>query len=124
MWRRNKWLGVRSLYFAAAAAALFAAIFGGRTLWRAQAVLHEAGDRVAAESSLRFTARPIDPVSLIGLESVGAPAVFVDAQVFNGRLFIAGPVTIRPTWRCFASIGPTPRIYACDFSSGFRAPDV
>jgi ligand-binding sensor domain-containing protein len=91
MWRRKKWAGVRSLYFAAAGLALFAAIFGGRTLWRAQAVLREAGERAAAESSLRFTARPIDPVSLIGLESVGAPAVYVDAQVFNGRLFIAGP---------------------------------
>ena len=91
MWRRNKWLGVRTWYLAASAVALFAAIFGGRTLWRAQAVLHEAGDRVAAESSLRFTATPIDTVLPIGLESVGAPAVFVDAQVFNGRLFIAGP---------------------------------
>jgi ligand-binding sensor domain-containing protein len=91
MWRRKKWLGVRTWYLAAAATALFAAIFGGRTLWRAQAVLHEAGDRVAAESSLRFTVRPIDVVLPAGLESVGAPAVFVDAQVFNGRLFIAGP---------------------------------
>jgi ligand-binding sensor domain-containing protein len=91
MWRRNKWLGVRTWYLAASAVALFAAIFGGRTLWRAQAVLHEASDRIAAESSLRFTARPIDTVLPIGLESVGAPAVFVDAQVFNGRLFIAGP---------------------------------
>jgi len=95
MWRRKKWLGVRTWYFAGSAltlsVTLFAAIFGGRTLWRAQAVLHEAGDRVAAESSLRFTARPIDVVLPVGLESVGAPAVFVDAQVFNGRLFIAGP---------------------------------
>jgi ligand-binding sensor domain-containing protein len=91
MWRRKKWLGVRTWYFVAAAAALVAAIFAGRTLWRAQAVLHEAGDRVAAESSLRFTALPIDVVLPAGLESVGAPAVFVDARVFNGRLFIAGP---------------------------------
>jgi ligand-binding sensor domain-containing protein len=91
MWRRKKWLGVRTWYIAAAATVLLAAIFGGRTLWRAQAVLHEAGDRVAAESSLRFTARPIDTVLPAGLESVGAPAVFVDARVFNGRLFIAGP---------------------------------
>src|SRR5580704_7370778 len=91
MWRRKKWLGVRTWYFAAAATVLFAAVFGGRTLWRAQAVLHDAGDRVAAESSLRFTTRPIDTVLPIGLESVGAPATFVDARVFNGRLFIAGP---------------------------------
>lgn len=91
MWRRTNWLGVRTWYLAAAAIALFAAIFGGRTLWRAQAVLHEAGDRVAAESSLRFTATPIETVLPIGLESVGAPATFVDARVFHGRLFIAGP---------------------------------
>jgi ligand-binding sensor domain-containing protein len=79
------------VYIAVGSLALLAAIFGARTLWRAQGVLHESRDRTAAESSLRFTAGPIDPISLAGLESVGAPAVYVDAQVFHGHLFIAGP---------------------------------
>jgi ligand-binding sensor domain-containing protein len=69
----------------------FAAIFGGRALWRAQGVLRDARERTAAESSLRFTSRPLDPSLPAGLEFVGAPAVFSDAQVFKGHLFIAGP---------------------------------
>ncbi len=60
-------------------------------MWLAQGVLREARVNTAAESSLRFTSRPLDPSLPTGLEFVGAPAVFSDAQVFQGRLFIAGP---------------------------------
>src|ERR1041384_2970838 len=91
MWRNKKRFAMTA---AGAVTSLFmvtATIFGGRTLWRAQGVLGEARDRTAAESSLRFTVRAIDTVLPVGLESVGAPAAFVDAVAFNGHLFIAGP---------------------------------
>ncbi len=60
-------------------------------MWRAQAVLRDARARVAADSVIRFAARPVVPVLPVGLESIGAPAVFRDVTVFHGRLFIAGP---------------------------------
>jgi ligand-binding sensor domain-containing protein len=87
MWRNKKRLALT----AAGAAVLFAAIFGGKTIWRAQGVLRDAWGSTAAESSLRFSERPIDTILPVGLESVGAPAVFNDAIAFNGHLYIAGP---------------------------------
>ena len=87
MWRNKKRLALT----AAGAAVLFAAIFGGRAIWRAQAVLRDARALTASESSLRFSERPIETVLPVGLESVGAPAVFNDAIAFNGHLYIAGP---------------------------------
>src|SRR5579872_2378553 len=68
-----------------------AAIFGGRTMWRVHGVLNDARDRVASESVIRFIARPVDPILPAGFESIGAPAVFADVQMFQGRLFLAGP---------------------------------
>jgi len=84
MSRRRVWLALATITGAAA-------IFGGWTLWRAHGVLKDARDRVAAESVIRFTTRPIDPVLPAGMEFIGAPAVFSDAIVFQGHLFIAGP---------------------------------
>ena len=60
-------------------------------MWRARGVLREARDRVAAESVVRFSTRPVVPALPAGLESIGGPAVFRDATVFHGHLFIAGP---------------------------------
>ncbi len=62
----------------------------GSALWRAGTVLREAREHVSSGASLRFSARPIVPVTPAGLESIGAPAVFRDAAVFQGNLFIAG----------------------------------
>lgn len=87
MWRNKKRLALT----AAGAAVLLAAIFGGKAIWRAQGVLREARASTASEASLRFSERPIDTVLPVGLESVGAPAVFNDAIAFNGHLYIAGP---------------------------------
>jgi len=66
-------------------------IFGGSALWRARGVLREAREHVSAGASYRFSVRPIVPVIPAGLESIGAPAVFNDATVFEGHLYIAGP---------------------------------
>ena len=55
-------------------------------------VLHDARERVAAESRCGSRRGPIEPVLCRrASNSVGAPAVFLDAQIFHGHLFIAGP---------------------------------
>jgi ligand-binding sensor domain-containing protein len=138
MWRNKKRLAwttagaVTSLFIVAAA------IFGGRTLWRAQAVLGEARDRTAAESSLRFTVRAIDTVLPVGLESVGAPAAFVDAIAFNGHLFIAGPAGLAEydnaaasssgmvaRYRAGMELPPAPiTALAVGFAGDSRAPEL
>ncbi|MGA3188177.1 MAG: hypothetical protein ABSF22_13815 [Bryobacteraceae bacterium] len=81
----------RRVWLAAAVLAGAAMIFGGSALWRARGVLREAREHVAAGATFRFSARPIVPVIPAGLESIGAPAVFNDAVVFEGNLYIAGP---------------------------------
>ncbi len=68
-----------------------AAIFGGFVIWRARGVLDDARARVASESVIRFSVRPLERTVPAGLEAIGAPAVFTDAQMFLGHLFIAGP---------------------------------
>jgi ligand-binding sensor domain-containing protein len=84
MSRRRVWLAVAIL-------AATATIFGGSALWRARSVLREAREHVSAGASFRFTVRAIVPVIPAGMESMGAPAVFNDAAVFQGNLYIAGP---------------------------------
>jgi ligand-binding sensor domain-containing protein len=66
-------------------------IFGGSALWRARGALREAREQVSASASFRFSVRPIVPVIPPGLESLGAPAVFNDAVIFDGHLYISGP---------------------------------
>jgi ligand-binding sensor domain-containing protein len=84
MSRRRVWLALGTI-------AGGAAVFGGWTVWSAQGVLSDARKQVAVESVVRFAMRPVVPSLPLGLESVGSPAVFRDAQVFHGHLFIAGP---------------------------------
>jgi ligand-binding sensor domain-containing protein len=80
------------MWFAAAVSlAAAAAIFGGSAFWRARGVLREAREQVSAGATFRFSARSIVPAIPVGLESIGAPAVFNDAAVFEGHLYIAGP---------------------------------
>jgi ligand-binding sensor domain-containing protein len=66
-------------------------MFGGSVLWRARSVLLDAREHVSAGAFFRFSVRPIIPVIPAGLESIGAPAMFNDAAVFEGHLYIAGP---------------------------------
>src|SRR5712692_4392409 len=84
----------RKLWLAGAAIAAVAAILGSSVLWRARSALNEMRDRVAAEGDLRIAVRPFVPAIPAGLEPIGAPAVFSDAQVFDGRLFLAGPAGV------------------------------
>jgi ligand-binding sensor domain-containing protein len=79
------------VWLAAAVLAAAAMIFGGSALWRAGTALREAREQVTAGATFRFSVHPIVPVIPAGLESLGAPAAFNDAVVFDGRLYIAGP---------------------------------
>ena len=67
------------------------AILAGWTFWRAGHVLGEARVKVEQQQIIHFTSHPLQPAVSAGIESIGAPAVFADAQVFGGRLFIASP---------------------------------
>lgn len=85
MLRRRVWLA------GALAAAAGAMIFGGSALWRARNAFDEARKSVAAGSAMAFSARALAPAIPAGLEPVGSPAVFRDAAIFEGNLYIAGP---------------------------------
>jgi ligand-binding sensor domain-containing protein len=81
----------RRVWLAAAIVVAAVTIFGGSVYLRARGVLREAREHVSAGASHRFSVRAIVPVIPSGLESIGTPAVFNDATVFNGHLYIAGP---------------------------------
>ena len=124
----------RGLWLALSIVTGTAAIFAGFTLWRAQHVLGDARARVAAGSVIRFTARPIEPVLPAGLESIGAPAVFADAQMFDGHLFIAGPSGLDEydpagariaRYRVGAELPPAPlTALTVGFAGDSRAPEL
>ena len=121
-------------WLAAAGVAGAAAIFGGHAVWRAQTALHDTRDRVAGESRIRFTSRPLVPVLPAGLEFIGAPAVFRDAQVFHEHLFIAGPAGLDEydaagasvaRYRVGAELPPAPvTSLAVGLAGDSRAPEL
>lgn len=67
-----------------------AAAFAIWSVWRAQRTLGTVREQVAGESMIRFKARPIAANLPAGIEFLGTPVAFVDAQIFGGHLFIAG----------------------------------
>jgi len=85
--RKTVWLG-------GVVVAAGAAIAAGSVLWHARSALTAATDRVTAEGDFRITVRPVSLPLPAGLEPIGAPAVFNDAQVYEGRLFLAGPAGV------------------------------
>jgi hypothetical protein len=84
MSRRRLWIALACICGAAAG-------IGGWTFYGAAGALRESRARVAEESAVRFSSRPLARQIPTGLAFVGAPQVFSDARVFQGRLFIAGP---------------------------------
>jgi ligand-binding sensor domain-containing protein len=128
MSRRRVWLG-------AAVLAAAATIFGGSALWRARGVLREARESVSAGATFRFSVRPVVSVIPAGLESMGAPAVFNDAAVFNGHLYIAGPAgltkydgasgAIAARYRVGAELPPAPvTSLAVGLAGDSQAPEL
>ncbi len=130
MWKLR---GLRYATVTMCVIATAAGIWAVRAMWLAQGVLREARVNTAAESSLRFTSRPLDPALPAGLEFVGAPAVFSDAQVFEGRLFIAGPSGLAEysnnalvtRYRVGAELPPAPiTALAVGLAGDSRAPEL
>jgi ligand-binding sensor domain-containing protein len=54
-------------------------------------VLRSASDDVQALHSLRFTVQPWSGFANTDFESISAPAVFAQAALFQGNLYVAGP---------------------------------
>ena len=84
MSRRRLWLAL-----AVTGAGVF--IFGGSVIWRAGNTLGDMRERVAQEGTVRVSLNALTPAIPAGLEIVGAPASFTDAQIFQGHLFLGGP---------------------------------
>ena len=124
----------RRLWIALAIVSGAVAGFGGWTLWRAHGALNDARGSVAAESAIPFTARPFQTVLPAGLESIGAPAVFADAAIFQGHLFIAGPAglaqyddagTLIARYRAGQELPPAPlTALAVGLAADSRAPEL
>src|SRR3954451_4382834 len=57
--------------------------------WHAISALKSAKDSVASEQECRFEVRQLGAAIDTGFESVGAPATFRSADIFQGHLYLA-----------------------------------
>jgi hypothetical protein len=81
----------RVSWVALAAVGLAAILWAGWTVYRASRAVSESARRVAAEEEIAFASAPLDRRGPSGLEAISAPAVFRDAAVYRGRLYVCGP---------------------------------
>jgi hypothetical protein len=59
--------------------------------WETSHAVRHARERTESEASVRVDIRPLTRAVPAGVEPVGGPAVFRDAALFRGHLFVAGP---------------------------------
>jgi ligand-binding sensor domain-containing protein len=71
--------------------ALAALIFFGATLWRASGSLRDARALVAREGRVPFRTISLDRPASTKFETISSPALFRDATLFQGRLYLCGP---------------------------------
>lgn len=76
---------------AAGIAVVTVAVWAGSILWRANRTVADQEARIDSEVNLRVNVRTLNPMTPAGLEPVGAPASFSDAQLFEGELYLGGP---------------------------------
>jgi hypothetical protein len=110
----------------------FAAV--GAVWWRVGNVLRWAKEAELAESSLKFTVRPLLPATDSGFEWVSAPAAFAQAAEFNGHLYVAGSAGLfeyddggRPTrdFRVGRELPPAPLVRVTRaMLAGSREPEL
>lgn len=74
-----------------ASVTLIAALWGGWVVYRASRAVSESGRQVAGEAAIDFTSIGLDHAPPAGFEAVHSPAVFQDAAVFHGSLYVCGP---------------------------------
>jgi hypothetical protein len=84
-------LNQRTWRAALAVLVLMAVTSAGVIRWRALRALRGAAETVASEQSFRFTVHTLGPAVENGFQWISAPAVFSDATVFRGRLYLCGP---------------------------------
>jgi ligand-binding sensor domain-containing protein len=109
-------------------------VFAGWTLWRASRALSDAGQQLRGASVIQFTSKAITPVIPAGFARVAAPAVFIDAAVFQGRLYIVGPAgldaydpdgTALAHFRTGIELPPAPLVaIATGFAGDSRTPEL
>src|SRR5580658_4633033 len=63
----------------------------GVTFWRASRAARDSATVLTGENQLRFTSTRLDRPNPAGIEWIGAPAVFTDFELFQGRIYISGP---------------------------------
>jgi ligand-binding sensor domain-containing protein len=80
----------RRLLLAGAAMAGLSALYAGSALWKALRAFRTATAEVAAAGSLNFTVRALDR-ALPAVETIGSPAVFTDAAIFQGSIYVTTP---------------------------------
>lgn len=82
----------RSIYLRLAGVILATALaVAGIVYWSAGRALREAQQTTEEERHLRFTLRSLSPVVDAGFEWVNTPAVFAQAEMYEGHLFVIGP---------------------------------
>ena len=81
----------RVFRLAVAAVGLLAILWAGWAVFRASRALRESARRVAAEEEIAFASARLDRRAPAGLETISAPAVFRDAAVYRGSLYVCGP---------------------------------
>jgi ligand-binding sensor domain-containing protein len=67
------------------------ALYGGAALWDAWRAARDARIRIVSEGTIPFRSARLNRNLPSGFESVSAPAVFNDALVYRGRLYLCGP---------------------------------
>ena len=70
---------------------LLAVLGAGWVVFRATRAVRESARSVAAEGEIAFASGPWDRKQPAGFEAISAPAVFRDATVFRGSLYVCGP---------------------------------
>jgi len=81
----------RVFRLALAAVGLLAILWAGWAVFRASRAVRESARRVAAEEEIAFASARLDRRAPAGLETISAPAVFRDAAVYRGNLYVCGP---------------------------------
>jgi ligand-binding sensor domain-containing protein len=76
---------------ALAALALAAVLGAGWALFRAARAVENSEKSLAAAEGIVFVSAPLDRQASSGFEAIAAPAVFRDAAVFQGKLYVCGP---------------------------------
>jgi ligand-binding sensor domain-containing protein len=72
------------------AAIIAMAMAAGSIFWKASRAVDESREALESRGKMQFAAVKLDRKPAAGFEAVSAPAVFEDAAIFHGHIFICG----------------------------------